>query len=359
MMFITRLRYSSYVMMVAILGLSGGCQGLQQNRDQQPAAAVAPAPAPTPVPHELAKSVLPTYVVEPPDVLMIDAVHVVPRAPYHLHTLDLVSIQVQGTLPDSPIAGVYPIEPGGFVRLGPRYGGAVNVAGLTVEQAEQVIATHLRTYIRDPLVSVTLADMAAKQQIAGQHLVSPDGTVTLGAYGSVPVVGMTIAQAKVAIEQYLAQYLENPEISLDVFAYNSKVYYIVTQGAGLGDGVFRFPITGNETVLDAISQINGLQQVSSKRIWIARPTDEPGKIQTLPVKWEEITAQATAGTNYQLMPGDRVFIAEDKLIAIDTALAKLINPMERVMGFSLLGVGTVTRFSGAVLQGGGNPNGNF
>ena len=127
----------------------------------------------------------------------------------------------------------------------------------------------------------------------------------------------------------------------------------------MGDGVYRFPITGNETVLDAISQINGLQQVSSKRIWIARPSNDPSKVQTLPVKWEEITAQATACTNYQLMPGDRVFIAEDKLIALDTGLAKIITPMERVMGFSLLGVGTVTRFSGPVLKGGGNPNGSF
>ena len=112
-------------------------------------------------------------------------------------------------------------------------------------------------------------------------------------------------------------------------------------------------------MLDAISQINGLQQVSSKRIWIARPTDEPGKVQMLPVKWEDITAQACAGTNYQILPGDRVFIAEDKWIAFDTGLAKVTAPFERIMGFSLLGVGTVTRFSGSVLKGGGNSPGYF
>ena len=183
--------------------------------------------------------------------------------------------------------------------------------------------------------------------------------MTLGSYGSVPVVGMTIAQAKGAIEAYLSQYLDYPEVAVDVYAYNSKVYYIVTQGAGLGDGVYRFPVTGNETVLDAIAQINGLQQVSSKKIWIARPAGQPGCVQVLPVKWEEITAEACASTNYQILPGDRVFIAEDKLIALDTGLAKLTAPFERIMGFSLLGVGTVTRFSGPVLKGGGNPQSNF
>jgi polysaccharide biosynthesis/export protein len=347
----------SHVVMLAAMVAGGGCQALSPRQATQ-SAATAPMPVQNAVPRELCKVVLPVYNIEPPDVLMIDAIHVVPRPPYRLRTLDLLSIQVQGALPDAPIAGIYPIDLGGAVKLGTRYG-SVKVAGMTAEQAEESVTRHLRTILKEPEVSLTLAEMAAKQQIAGQHLVGPDGTVTLGSYGSVRVVGMTIAQAKAAIEEYLRQYLENPEVSLDVFAYNSKIYYIVTQGAGMGDGVYRFPITGNETVLDAISQINGLQHVSSKRIWIARPTDEPGKVQVLPVKWDDITAQAAAGTNYQILPGDRVFIAEDRLVAFDTGLAKITAPLERIMGFSLLGAGTVTRFSGPVLRGGGNPQGNF
>ena len=353
-----RLRFVCYASALAALTAGAGCQALPHQTNVQAAAADTPVRAHTLPPRELCKVVLPTYIIEPPDVLLIDAIHVVPRPPYHLRTLDLLSIQVQGTLPDAPIAGVYSVEPGGLVKLGARYG-SVKVGSLTVDEAEAAINKHLLTYLKEPVVSVTLADTAAKQQIAGQHLVGPDGTVTMGSYGSVPVVGMTIAQAKLALEQYLAQYLENPEISLDVFAYNSKVYYIVTQGAGMGDGVYRFPVTGNETVLDAISQINGLGQVSSKKIWIARPTDEPGQVQMLPVRWEDITAQASAGTNYQILPGDRVFIAEDKLIAFDTGLSKITAPLERIMGFSLLGAGTVTRFSGKVLSGGGSPNNNF
>jgi hypothetical protein len=111
-----------------------------------------------------------------------------------------------------------------------------------------------------------------------------------------------------------------------VFGYNSKVYYIITEGAGLGDGVARFPVTGNETVLDAIANINGLTQVSSKRIWIARPVPHSDNYQILPVDWKAVTASGAALTNYQIMPGDRVFVAEDKLVALDTSLAKLFAP---------------------------------
>jgi polysaccharide export outer membrane protein len=314
--------------------------------------------APRVLPRELCKTVLPAYVIEPPDVLVIDAIHVVPRPPYRLRTLDVIALQVQGVPSDMPIAGTYPIEPGGVIRLGPRYG-TVRVADMTIEQAEESIREYMKQFVREPLVTASLAEMATKQQIAGQHLVGPDGTVTLGSYGSVRVVGMTVQQAKASIEQYLSQFLDNPEISLDVFAYNSKVYYIITQGAGMGDGVFRVPVTGNETVLDAIAQINGLNFNTSKHIWIARPTDEPGKVQMIPVDWDGITSQACASTNYQIMPGDRVFVAEDKLVAFDTGLAKLTAPLERIMGFSMLGAGTVTRFSGPVLRGGGNANSSF
>jgi polysaccharide export outer membrane protein len=302
--------------------------------------------------------VLPPYVIEPPDVLAIEAVRIVPKEPYHLAPLDSLAIQVQGTPVEAPIAGIYPVLSEGTVKLGPQYG-AVKVAGMTVDEAEKAVQKHLESSLKAPQVSVSLAGTGAKQQIAGPHLVGPDGTVTLGSYGNVSVIGLTVPQARAAVEQYLSQYLEKPEISLEVSGFNSKVYYIVTQGAGMGDGVYRFPVYGNETVLDAISQINGLQQVSSKKIWIARPTDDPGRIQNLPVNWEEITADAYACTNYQILPGDRVFIAEDKWIALDNGLARITAPIERIMGFSLMGAGTVTRLSGHVLKGGGNAQGVF
>ena len=78
----------------------------------------------------------------------------------------------------------------------------------------------------------------------------------------------------------------------------------------------------------------------------------------LPVDWFAVTERGAAETNYQILPGDRVFIAEDRLVAFDTKIAKLTAPFERLFGFTLLGTGTATRLSGRVLQGGGNPNNN-
>jgi polysaccharide export outer membrane protein len=317
-------------------------------------------PPPPDIPKELSKVALPVYTVEPPDILVIEAINIVPKQPYVLRSGDVVSVFVPPvqTEPNDPISGAYPIQPGGIVNLGPNYG-TVRVAGMKIEAAQAAIQAYLtEAYLKEASVSVSLVEMAGKQQIAGEHLVGPDGSITLGSYGSVPVVGLTLAQVKHVVEQHLRNFLEDPEVSVDVFAYNSKVYYVVTEGAGTGDGVYKFPITGNETVLDAMANINGTTEVSSKRIWIARPTPDGMHQQVLPVDWRGVSALGTAGTNYQIMPGDRIFVAEDSLVAYDTHMAKVLAPMERAAGFILLQTGLATRLSGKVLKGGGNPRGS-
>jgi len=319
-------------------------------------------------------------------VTLVDATPI--KASYWVEldgTIDLDNPVKSARAAGEGVVTVYSVEEGGFDgqrgrrRVGPEgsqpgaaqlqeagemttrtssYGRIPDVRMKTVEEAKEVVREYLlRERFQDIDVTMSIEQLAAQQQIQGEHLVCPDGTVTLGTYGSVPVVGLTLAQTKWAIEEHLKQEFQQPDVSVDVFSYNSKKYYVITQGAGLGDGVYPFPSTGNETVLDAISQINGLEMVSSKRIWISRPTPEVGEVQVLPVNWHAITAQGSTGTNYQILPGDRVFIAEDKLIAFDTNLSKLISPLERIMGFALLGVGTGTRFSGSGWTGGGNPSG--
>jgi polysaccharide export outer membrane protein len=242
--------------------------------------------------------------------------------------------------PDAPIPESVVVEPAGTINLGVPYGRLL-VNGLTVEQATDQLQRHLVKFLRQPGVSLNLVEISSTQQIAGEHLVGPDGTVNLGIYGNITVVGLTIPDAKVAIECHLAQFLERPLVAVDVFSYNSKVYYVITQGAGLGDGVVRFPVTGNETVLDAISQINGLTSVSSKRIWIARPVPGTQEKQVLHVDWHALTAYGEADTNFQILPGDRVFVAEDKLVATDNFVGKALAPFERISGFISLATGTV------------------
>jgi len=312
-----------------------GC-ALQPRPVAGPNAGLPPIPA-APIASELNKVALPTYRIEPPDTLEIDVLKLVPRSPYRIAPLDFVSINVPNdkTYQGQPITGTYGVEPGGTVSLGAAYG-RISIAGMTLEEASEAINRQLGRILISPQVSVTLARSDSLEPIQGQHRVGPDGTINLGMYGTVYVTGATVEEARAAIEAKLTQYLDKPQVSVDIYNYASKVYYVIGQGAGTGDTLTRLQITGNETVLDAISQVNGLRQVSSKRIWIARPT--PGCCdQILPVSWTDITKGAATATNYQIMPGDRIYIAEDKLIALDSFISKVASPIQRLFGIGSLG----------------------
>ncbi|MGL4594160.1 MAG: polysaccharide biosynthesis/export family protein [Thermoguttaceae bacterium] len=322
-----------------------------------------PKPAGTPIIRDVnkegAKSSLPQYFLEPPDIITVQAIHLVPKSPYVLRVFDVIYAEVIGTPGDEPISGRFSIEPGGFIQLGGGYG-SIKIDGMSLSDAERAIARHL-TYSPDnpsgrlsnPTVSARLVQMSDIEQIADQHMIGPDGYITLGSYGRVYVNGLTIEECRDAIEFHLSKALEHPQVAVDVFSYNSKEYYVIFQSSALGEQVFIFPYTGNETVLRAIGNCNGLAPNSSKRIWIARPVSNSHKPVILPVDWVAVTAYGVPHTNYQLIPGDRVFVVEDRWVAADGRLARIFAPLERIMGFSLLGATTASRFSGNVLQGGG------
>jgi polysaccharide export outer membrane protein len=334
-------------LLAALVTLGTGCHG--------------PQALPPDVPRELAKVSLPPYVLEAPDILLIDALRLVPKPPYRIQPLDVLAIRASDTVPDQPINGPFTVEPEGTVNLGFNYG-SVRVANMTLAEAREALEKYLQRRLKPGVqVQVAIAESRAMQLIRGPHLIRVDGTIGLGVYGSVYVDNMTIPQARAAIEQHLSQFVVDPEISLDVSGFNSKVYYVITDGGGQGEGVVRLPMTGKTTVLDAISFINGLPPVASKHhIWVARPAPADSCEELiLPVDWVGITQRGQTATNYQLLPGDRLYVRSNALVKTDTFLARLFSPIERTLGVVLLGTTTAQAIKtlGAPVTAGGTTGG--
>jgi polysaccharide biosynthesis/export protein len=148
------------------------------------------------VPKELVKTCLPDYRVEPPDILLIEAVRAIPKPPYKAEPLDVLFISLTNALEKEPLTGLTSIESDGTINLGVTYGGSVSVVGLTIPEIKDKLETHIKkaTGFKEPKMTVSLSQGRASQRISGQHLVRPDGTIGLGTYGSVRVVGMTLAE---------------------------------------------------------------------------------------------------------------------------------------------------------------------
>lgn len=330
----------------ALLG-GAGCHALHEARyahpgDQAPGfdSSVIPDVA---VPKELNKVSLPPYIVETPDVLQIDAIRVIPLPPYRVAPLDVLAVSAENDFEGARLAGRYPVDPAGAIDLGPRYGGPVPVADLTTEEARELIERKVRQFAPKAVVMVALARSRGAEQLSGRHVVRADGTVNLGSYGSVYVAGLSLAHVKQAVEAHLAEFLWKPEVLVDVSSSNSKFYYVITDFAGGGEQVARLPHTGNETVLDAVALVGGLPAVSSKTLWVARPAPtECGDDQILPVDWSGITRKGQVKTNYQILPGDRVYILSRPPAKPDTGAARMFAPARCTFGVPLpvAGAGT-------------------
>jgi polysaccharide biosynthesis/export protein len=289
------------------------------------------------LPRELQKAQQPPYVIEPPDLLQIDLLAAVPNPPYRVRPLDVLGLTVPEAPPAAPISGPFAVDPNGTISLGFEYG-SVSVAGKTIEEAREAVRKHLDNVVVKPTVNLSLFQTRGLQQIRGQHLVKGDGTVGLGVYGSVLVAGLTLPEAKAAIQQHLQKYFQDPEIAVEVAGYNSKVFYVVFDYGGAGQQIMRLPLTGGETILDGVGQTQGLPTVADAReIWLARPQSDGCPHQVLPIDWKAITECGDTRTNYQLLPGDRVVVKAYALTHVDNTLARIISPIERILGVVLLG----------------------
>jgi len=237
----------------------------------------------------------------------------------------------------------------------------------TVKTPEETIAassvprefnkTSLPPYIIEPpdLLIVEVLDALPGRPIMGEHLVRPDGTVTLGFYGDVYVAGLSLPEAKEKIVLHLRKYLTDDVLGLwkrdpdgnwvevepkdsdtlyvDIGSYNSKFYYVQGDVAATG----RFPITGNETVLDALQNAGGLIPTAApQNIRLVRPAPPGSSVeQKFPVNLAAIVSGGDPTTNYQLLPGDRLVVYRDPIVRTTIFIDRLAAPFQTVINSML------------------------
>lgn len=221
------------------------------------------------IPKEFTKVSMPDYVVEPPDLILVEVLE---------------------AYPGRPITGERLVRPDGKISL--QWYGDVYVAGLTVDQIKEKIVIHLRQFLTDQALGLTKYNERTREY-------------------------EDVEPAK------------SNRVFVDVTAYNSKVYYV--QGDVGSPG--RMPISGNETVLDAINYAGGLLPTAApQNIRLVRPAP-PGACceQVLPVNLSAIINVGDSTTNYQIMPGDRLVVYRDPIVRTTVFLDRLAAPFSTVV----------------------------
>jgi protein involved in polysaccharide export with SLBB domain len=338
-----------------------------------------------PPPHEGAMISIP-YVVEPPDLILVEVLE---------------------ALPGRPISGERLVRPDGKIDIG--FYGQVYVRGLTLEQVKVALIKHLRAYLSNeslgletPEIEVEVdrpgmptgrspfdldkkpedgATPRSSSSIAPLHQRLPgtrsDGrqsigiqvpvnafrsrilrvptqeqparipiTIPVGTHGKATVPVELVSQNAATIENSQPQPFppgdpnpfdmgevrskvvppaDSTVVFVDITAYNSKNYYI------LGDVQIpgRLPLTGNETVLDALQSAGGLMaSAEPKDIRLVRPGrgGKPAKIYH--VDLAAIQDKGDVSSNYQIFPGDRLIVGRDEVVKKTVAMDRLAAPLQ-------------------------------
>jgi protein involved in polysaccharide export with SLBB domain len=163
-------------------------------------------------------------------------------------------------------------------------------------------------YVVEPgdVLLVQPVSLDSPLRLPGDQPVLPDGTIKLGSYGELQVAGKTVLQIEAeAQRQVRAQVSDASAITVRLVARQTKYYYVL--GEVNSPGAFTY--NGYETVLNGILAAGGLNDRASRRnIILARPTRPDSCRKVLAVCYEDIVQLGDTATNYQLAPGDRIYV---------------------------------------------------
>lgn len=142
--------------------------------------------------------------------------------------------------------------------------------------------------------------------------VQPEGTIDLGFHGEIYVAGLTVQEVEQKVTLHLAhtyavKNLERKppnDVVVRVIDNQSKFYYVI----GTVSTQNRFPITGHTTVLDAILQAGLRSNSLPEKAYLVRPHPSGTPDTVLSIDWEGITKRGDTLTNYQVLPGDRIYV---------------------------------------------------
>ncbi len=136
---------------------------------------------------------------------------------------------------------------------------------------------------------------------------SGNGTITFPLVGNIKLSGLTLEQAEQRLASRLTSYIKHPQVSMLVKEYGNKTVYVLGQVSK--PAAIQIPPEKPLTVLEAITSVGGFTDIANtSKVRVLRM--ENGKQKTIDVDVSQITKQGNKSMDIALQPGDVVFVPQ-------------------------------------------------
>ncbi len=137
--------------------------------------------------------------------------------------------------------------------------------------------------------------------------ISSQGSIAFPLIGNITIAGMTVNQAESTIENKLKSYLKNPSVSLLIKEYANKTVYVL--GQVKKPSSISIPPEKSMTLLEAITSAGGFTDIAAiSKVKVLRM--EQGKQRSLEVDVSQITKEGNKQLDISLKPGDVIFVPQ-------------------------------------------------
>jgi polysaccharide biosynthesis/export protein len=181
---------------------------------------------------------------------------------------------------------------------------------------------HLPSYVLGPNDEIVILSVVAEDIANKTTRITTSGDLNLPMVGRIHAAGMTLDQLQTEVSERLKTYYRDPDVSINITQFKSQPVSVI--GYVGSPGVIQ--LEGRKTLIEVLSQVGGLKQDAGSRIKITRQSEwgpiplpsakTQGDLSVAEVSVRGIETATSPEENIQILPNDVITVPRADIIYV-------------------------------------------
>jgi polysaccharide export outer membrane protein len=210
-------------------------------------------------------------------------------------------------------------------------------------------------YVLGPDDEIVIRAINAPEISDKPVLIGTNGNITLPLIGRVKAGGLTVEQLETELNTHLRKYVKNPQASVTVAEFRSQPVSVF--GAVTKPGVVQ--LRGRKTLYEVLAMAGGPRETAGSSLTVTRRrengeiplpgarVDPTGQFSTVELNVSEILEGKNPAANIEIKPNDVISVSE-----ADTNMVYVVGDVQRAGAFTLGGRQSVSVLMALAMAGG-------